>query len=221
MNYIKHLNTVFDIFYKDNRLSANHISLYMALFHSWNDNRFNNPFAIGRSDVMKAAKIGSVSTYTKCVWELHKWEYIQYNPSHNPATGTFIYLYRFDTTDRTTELTTDDTTGVQLEEHLPYSINYINKKENIIKSVNSILPTKNEIFEFFRIEMYPQVEAHKFFNYFESNGWKVGGKTPMKNWHAAARNWILNIKNFNSSKVENPKPGKLNTGNEKNYGEPL
>ena len=30
------------------------------------------------------------------------------------------------------------------------------------------------------------MEADKFYNYFSSNGWLVGGKTPMKDWRAAA-----------------------------------
>ncbi len=34
-------------------------------------------------------------------------------------------------------------------------------------------------------------EAEKFFNYYESNGWRVG-KNPMKNWKAAAANWMKN-----------------------------
>lgn len=39
---------------------------------------------------------------------------------------------------------------------------------------------------------YPEAEGTKFFNYYESNGWKVG-KNPMKNWHAALANWCKNI----------------------------
>jgi hypothetical protein len=38
-------------------------------------------------------------------------------------------------------------------------------------------------------------EAEGFFNYYESNGWKVG-KNPMKDWKAASRNWIKNSKNY-------------------------
>lgn len=41
-------------------------------------------------------------------------------------------------------------------------------------------------------------EGEKFFNYYESNGWKVG-KNKMKNWKAAAANWIKNISNFNKN----------------------
>ena len=40
-------------------------------------------------------------------------------------------------------------------------------------------------------------EAEGFFNYYESNGWKVG-KNPMKDWQAASRNWIKNSKNYKS-----------------------
>ena len=33
-------------------------------------------------------------------------------------------------------------------------------------------------------------EAHRFCDHFESNGWKVGGKTKMVSWKAAVRNWL-------------------------------
>lgn len=37
----------------------------------------------------------------------------------------------------------------------------------------------------------PESECEKFFNYYESNGWKVG-KNPMKLWTAAMANWKRN-----------------------------
>lgn len=33
-----------------------------------------------------------------------------------------------------------------------------------------------------------QVDAQKFYDHYESNGWRVG-RNPMKDWHAALRNW--------------------------------
>jgi hypothetical protein len=64
-------------------------------------------------------------------------------------------------------------------------------------------------------------EAEKFFNHFQSNGWKVGGRAPMKDWRAAARNWVINAKKFAyEPATPQPRPGKLNTG-PKNYAEPL
>jgi hypothetical protein len=79
------------------------------------------------------------------------------------------------------------------------------------------LPSLSEVQNFFEAQEYPPIEAEKFFNYFESNGWLVGGKTKMKDWQAAARNWILNTGKFSNS----PKPSHLHASVEKNYGEPL
>ncbi len=39
----------------------------------------------------------------------------------------------------------------------------------------------------------PESEAVRFWNYYESNGWKVG-KNPMKQWTSALSNWNLNWK---------------------------
>ena len=35
-------------------------------------------------------------------------------------------------------------------------------------------------------------DADDFCNHFESNGWKVSGKTPMKDWRASVRKWHKN-----------------------------
>lgn len=40
-------------------------------------------------------------------------------------------------------------------------------------------------------------EAEAFVDHYAANGWKVGGKAPMKDWKAAGRNWNRNT--FGSS----------------------
>jgi hypothetical protein len=83
-------------------------------------------------------------------------------------------------------------------------------------------PILDEVIAFFKAEGYPEVEASKFFNHFESNGWKVGGKSPMKNWQAAARNWMLNSQRFEAPQsFPNPQLKPKPDPNNKNYGEPL
>jgi hypothetical protein len=37
----------------------------------------------------------------------------------------------------------------------------------------------------------PESEALRFWNYYESNGWRVG-KNPMRSWPSAMANWKLN-----------------------------
>ncbi|UOY05734.1 hypothetical protein L0P88_17520 [Muricauda sp. SCSIO 64092] len=96
-NYIKHLNGVFGQFSKDNRLNPTHISLYVALFQLWNNNFFKEEFYINREEVMDFSKIGSKSTYHRCIKELSHWNYILYTPSHNPFKGSRIKMFDFGT----------------------------------------------------------------------------------------------------------------------------
>lgn len=97
INYIKHLNAVFNQFSKDSRLNPTHISLYIALFQLWNLNRFLEEFFINRDEVMQLSKIGSKSTYHRCIKELNHWKYIVYFPSHNPYRGSKIKMLKFGT----------------------------------------------------------------------------------------------------------------------------
>ncbi|MEM6844985.1 MAG: helix-turn-helix domain-containing protein [Bacteroidota bacterium] len=40
-----------------------------------------------------------------------------------------------------------------------------------------------------------KAQAQRFINYYQSNGWKVG-RHPMQDWQAAARNWLLNLQDY-------------------------
>jgi hypothetical protein len=44
-----------------------------------------------------------------------------------------------------------------------------------------------------------KTDAEAFFDHFTSNGWRVGGKSPMRNWKAALRNWQRNAAKFSPS----------------------
>jgi len=68
VNYILHLNAVFDQFSKDSRLNPTHISLYVALFQLWNANHFPKEFFVNRDEVMQLAKVGSKSTIKTTGW---------------------------------------------------------------------------------------------------------------------------------------------------------
>ena len=54
-------------------------------------------------------------------------------------------------------------------------------------------PTMDDVKEFV-VEQGLRMDPERFWNHFQSNGWKVGGKAPMKDWHAAARNWAARDK---------------------------
>ena len=69
----------------------------MALFQIWNYNFFKGEFYINREEVMAFSKIGSKSTYHRCIKELSHWNYLLYKPSHNPFKGSLIKMFDFGT----------------------------------------------------------------------------------------------------------------------------
>ena len=84
-----------------------------------------------------------------------------------------------------------------------------------------VVPQLNQVKEYFASQKFPAVEASKFYNYFQSNGWLVGGRTKMKDWQAAARNWMLNANKFATGRPVKPKAKHLHATTDKNYSEPL
>jgi hypothetical protein len=100
------------------------------------------------------------------------------------------------------------------------------KKLREKKGTEQIPPNWEIVMAFFKDKQIPLIEGEKFYNHFQSNGWLVGGKSKMKDWKAAARNWIINAEKFTNKTrhpelVEGPKPNHLHTPNFKNYAEPL
>ena len=95
------------------------------------------------------------------------------------------------------------------------------------KNKSMVIPNEKDLINYFLEQNFPELEAKKFFNYFSSNGWLVGGKTPMANWKAAAQNWMINSSNFNAQHHHNTditptiRPKNLNIETNKNYSEPL
>ncbi|MCL1974370.1 MAG: hypothetical protein FWG54_06105 [Bacteroidetes bacterium] len=95
------------------------------------------------------------------------------------------------------------------------------KKKSSKEKKETTPPDLQQVIGFFIDKNMPLVEAEKFFNHYQANGWKVG-KNPMKNWQASARNWILNIGQFaNIRKTLFPSPGKLQATTQKDFSEPL
>jgi hypothetical protein len=320
VNFIRHLLVVSDKFIADDRLSASHISLYYALFHNWNLSKFHNPISICREEIMRASKIGSANTYTKCLKELDSWQYLKYVPSFNSHKGSKIYLYIFNkptdngtdisndkATDKGSDKTTDKGTNKATVKAVIPSINSINniniinnrKREKIIsnkklslkkinvdeksekKSKNSEVskveksarekkveglpeipschpelvevaasgkkekssgqkekidhpvpersrradarfqrPLLLEVQTYFKQKAWPSIEADKYFNHYQSNGWLVAGKTPMADWQASAEKWMLNFEMF-THKTQTIGPRSLSVVEGKNYNEPL
>lgn len=73
---------------------------------------------------------------------------------------------------------------IKIEKEIDSSASTTTKRKRFEK------PTLSEIKEYC-IERNNNVDAQHFYDYYESNGWKVG-KNSMKNWQAAVRTWEKN-----------------------------
>ena len=83
-------------------------------------------------------------------------------------------------------------------------------KESIVKdSINNNTPQKRfvkptlEEVQAYCAERNNGVDAQRWYDYYESNGWKVG-RNPMKDYKAAIRNWERKegVKNGGNAKYE-------------------
>jgi poly(A) polymerase Pap1 len=191
---------------------------------------------------MKISKIGSQATYHKCMTDLHNWNYFKYEPSFNPFKGSLIHMFNFQTSKKQVVKQDIKQLDTQVAEQVLYTS--LNKKKHINSTNNEsaeskddltvvsnnkakreifLPPSLEEVILFFQEKSKTDLEAEKFFNHFESNGWLVGGKSKMKNWQAAARNWILNSEKFNQQKNSNSasKTDRLHVNQDKQYDIPL
>ena len=243
MNYITHLEGIHQLFIEDERISPFHVSMYMAIFHCWNHAKYPTKLSINRAEMMRNAKLGSSNTYLKCLKELDQFGYLKYEPSRNPYKASFVSLFTFDTSSEqvvnkscTTLAQVANNSNTSPEQVVIPYLNNINNNKHIKQSktivrANNNSPTEKrirfsppkmeEVEIFFSNQKSTTSEAQKFFNHFESNGWLVGGKSKMKNWHAAARNWILNSEKFANQSKSPPQSGNLNVNQDKDYSIPL
>jgi hypothetical protein len=260
--------------------------------------------------MMRGSKISSTATFHKCIKDLQRLGYLDYNPSFNPYSGTSITIHSlldgsklksddYETTCSINEQTSSKIEQVdtltcskneltpskieqvseQANEHVAEQVYIYNKKtytNNInldiepefeILNDNSFLenqekkeiekssakkemlfafadtekkqtekgrqkeknktPTLELVKEYFLFQENTEFEAERYFNYYSSNGWLIGGKSKMKDWKAAARNWMLNTSKFavniaqHNPVKEQTRAQNLHTVTDKNYAEPL
>lgn len=93
-------------------------------------------------------------------------------------------------------------TGEQQSSNRRATTNKNVKNDNNVKndkkeSKHFVQPSLEELKTFIQENNY-QVNAEQWFNYYQSNGWKVG-RNPMKDWKATVRTWVQRS-NFNQPK---------------------
>lgn len=98
---------------------------------------------------------------------------------------------------------------------------YINKLEN---NKTFIYLREKVVIDYFFSQRWPKLQALKFFHHYQAIGWKKGGTTPITDWKAAAKSWILRgteFKNLKISPGEMKNQDNLKTTKAKHYDKPL
>ncbi|MFD0863911.1 hypothetical protein ACFQ1M_16975 [Sungkyunkwania multivorans] len=250
MNYIKLLNAAFEKFYFDDRLNPTHISLYMALFQEWNSCRFMDEFYVNRRELMRCAKIGSKSTYHRCIVDLDTWQYLSYYPSNNPYKGSKIKMSIIGTSSEPVmgqyhpelELLAEQyyPRGVPLEghhhpingqvvdPHHPIGGQALVSTTNNIKQENYTKQPKGwqAVIDFFVENGFNADEGKKFYEHYETRNWQTSDGKAIRDWRALATNWMDRTELFDEENKANKNQASqikdnLRTTKNKDYGQPL
>ncbi|MFL1894857.1 hypothetical protein ACJRPK_04080 [Aquimarina sp. 2-A2] len=239
MNYIKLLNGAFEKFFFDDRLNPTHISLYMALFQEWNSSRFADEFYVNRRELMRVAKIGSKSTYHRCVTDLDSWNYLSYFPSNNPYKGSKIKMSIIGTSDEPVTGQYNPTLEQLAEQyypirepvvglHRPTNGQVLVSNTNNTKQENYIKQPKGRqaVIDFFEENGFDADEGKKFFEHYETRNWQTSDGQAIRDWRALATNWMDRTELFDEKNESNKKQASqikdnLRTTKNKDYGQPL
>lgn len=92
MEALAPLSIFFSAIEKDRRISASHITVYMALLRFRMDKGLSNPIEVYSFEIMCLAKINTIKTYLKYIGELSQYGYIKYEPSLRKNQPSRIYF---------------------------------------------------------------------------------------------------------------------------------
>jgi hypothetical protein len=158
------------------------------------------------------------------------------DPKNEPVNGNVAeqvnelpYIYNNKQTSKNNKNIDIDTHFQNFDDDLFLKNEPVEKEKSSAKKEKFIAPKLEQVKEYFKFQNFTEFEAERFYNYYSSIGWLIGGKTKMKDWQAAARNWMLNTPKFSinlpnpSTQKANPQPRayNLNATIDKNYAEPL
>lgn len=62
-----------------------------------------------------------------------------------------------------------------------------------------VVPAIEIVKDYFSTIKGGDTDAECFYDHFTANGWKVSGKSSMKDWKAAARNWMRRKSEFSNT----------------------
>lgn len=211
MNYMAELNAFDDWVDENESLSPTARLLYIQLLQRCNKARWIQPFTVSLSRL--AFKTGlSISGVQKARNQLKQYGLIDWKSRSGQQSAEYTITSLVGTEYQQTYQQQEQQQYQQVEQQ-PYQQPYhierhktkdINTTSNEVVYVEQpkdkpkvekkkttrkvfVKPTPLEI-QSYVDEQNLQIDAERFYDYYEGNGWKIG-RNPMKDWKATARNW--------------------------------
>lgn len=171
--------------------NANHLFSVMAFRARRTDHPMNGLKA-GQCFLGDYSSIGLTERqYRTAKKQLSEWNLATFKGTNKGTVGTIINskVYDINEEDRDRQVT-----GKGRASDGQATTNKECKNEKNVRDTKRFAPPSlEEVLEYMNENGYPyQLEAEKFINYYESNGWKVG-RNKMKCWKAANRNWTKKL----------------------------
>jgi len=177
-------------FNNPHKVKPSHTAIYFFAIEHCNRLGWKKIFGFPTSMVMEATGIKSYSSYKKYFDDLAEWGFIEVKEySKNQYSSNVIALAFNDKAhDKALDKALIKHVTKQSESTIQ-SISSINKQRTINNKQGKkfIPPTINDV-KTYCLERKNSVDAVKFINHYQSNGWMVG-KNKMKDWKAAVRTW--------------------------------
>lgn len=222
----------------------------MGLFMEWNSSRFASEFFVNRRELMRVAKIGSKSTYHRCIVELDQWGYLSYLPSNNPYKGSKIKMSIIEITDEPETGEYNPILEQVAEQYRPIHEHDMfqnrpafeqvanphspingqalvpNTNNNKHVNINKQPKDRQAVLFFFKEKGFSAYEGKKFFEYYQDRDWKTSNHQEVRDWRALANNWMDREELYGSQTRQTKKGASqirdnLKTSKIKDYGQPL
>jgi hypothetical protein len=77
---------------RDPRIGPSHLSLYLGILYLWHAQGTPCHVEVSARKLMPLARIAGANTYHRTIRQLHRYGYLEYEPSNDPDHPSRIYL---------------------------------------------------------------------------------------------------------------------------------
>ena len=150
-----------------------------------------------KRNIQSTGEITSESTSKLTIITVLNWAKYQASDNDESTSESTSDIIESQQTSNKQATTTKNIENIRIQEE-----ENIEDKSVVVATASTarfIKPTIEEVMDYCQ-ERQNFVDPEKWYDHYSSNGWKVGGRAPMKDWKAAVRTWEKNGFNNGNAK---------------------